>query len=356
MTTKLLAWAERESAKEKVKRLPRLNAESAKLAAAVGVLFDATPAADDGADTAAVNLAQVWERIEQLVPRSELAAALRALEEILPTSESDEDEEWRAELVNRYGSVRGFLPILTEAIDFGATVEGAPVLAAMRHLPELIGRKKIRAHEVDTSLVTGSWRKLVFPEGPEVVHKAAYVFCVLEQFHRHLKRRDIYAPASSRWDDPRAKLLSGPAWAEAKPTALAALGLPEEPDAFLAEHAELLDSTYREVGGRLAANDAVTVDERGRLHLAQLTAIKDPPSLVDLRTRVNRMLPRVDLPELILEVMSWARCSRTSWTPSPVCPAPRPVWPTSTSRWRPCWCATPATSATPPWPSPAWRR
>ncbi|GAA3760789.1 Tn3 family transposase [Salinactinospora qingdaonensis] len=303
MTTKLLAQAERESVKEKVKRLPRLNAESAKLAAAVGVLIEATPG-EEG-DAAAVSLAQVWERIESVVPRGELAAALRALEEMLPAPDSDADEEWRAELVTRYGSVRGFLPMLTQVIDFGATVEGALALEAMRRLPELIGRKKVLAREVDTSLVTGSWHKLVFAEGPEVVHKAAYVFCVLEQFHRHLKRRDIYAPASSRWNDPRSKLLAGSAWEQAKPAALAALGLPEDPDAFLAAHAELLDATYREVGGRLIANDAVTVDERGRLHLAQLTAVKDPPSLVDLRTRIGRMLPRVDLPELILEVMSW---------------------------------------------------
>jgi hypothetical protein len=32
-----------------------------------------------------------------------------------------------------------------------------------------------------------------------------YVFCVLTQFHRHLKRREIYANASSRWRDPRAR-------------------------------------------------------------------------------------------------------------------------------------------------------
>jgi Domain of unknown function (DUF4158) len=28
--------------------------------------------------------------------------------------------------------------------------------------------------------------------------RAAYTFCVLEQFHRYLKRREIYAPASTR--------------------------------------------------------------------------------------------------------------------------------------------------------------
>jgi hypothetical protein len=37
----------------------------------------------------------------------------------------------------------------------------------------------------------------------------------------------------------------------------------------------------------------------------RLTAIPEPPSLVDLRRRVAAMLPEVDLPELILEVMAW---------------------------------------------------
>src|SRR5699024_170082 len=86
--------------------------------------------------------------------------------------------------------------------------------------------------------------------------------------------------------------------------ALAALGLPESPDELLAEHTRLLDATYREVAGRLSVNEAVTIDERGRLHLQNLAALKETPSLVDLRKRVVRMLPRVDLPELLLEVMS----------------------------------------------------
>jgi hypothetical protein len=38
------------------------------------------------------------------------------------------------------------------------------------------------------------------------------VFWVLELFHQRLRRRDIFATASSRWADPRANLLSGSAW------------------------------------------------------------------------------------------------------------------------------------------------
>ena len=47
------------------------------------------------------------------------------------------------------------------------------------------------------------------------------------------------------------------------------------------------------------------MDKDGKLHLAALKAIPDPASLVDLRRRAERMLPEIDLPELVLEVMSW---------------------------------------------------
>src|SRR5699024_10215638 len=141
------------------------------------------------------------------------------------------------------------------------------------------------------------------PEG--TVDRNAYVFCLLEQFHRLLKRRDIFAYDSDRWADPRARLLSGPRWEQAKAPALAALQLPEEPNQLLASHTEQLDAAWRTTAGGMVANPDITVDEQGRLHLGKDPALEESPSLTDLRSRVEAMLPEVDLPELILEVMSW---------------------------------------------------
>jgi TnpA family transposase len=45
-----------------------------------------------------------------------------------------------------------------------------------------------------------------------------------------------------------------------------------------------------------------------RLHLERLDAQAEPPSLVALRETVARMLPQVDLPELLLEVHGWTEC------------------------------------------------
>ena len=77
--------------------------------------------------------------------------------------------------------------------------------------------------------------------------RAAYTLCLLEQFHRHLKHRNIFAPSSTRWRDPRAQLLTGEAWERARETGMNALSLPTEPTALLADHATALDTAYREV-------------------------------------------------------------------------------------------------------------
>lgn len=100
-----------------------------------------------------------------------------------------------------------------------AAMCGLPAALAYRshhHSVTLLPRRLI-----DVSVVRGVWKRLVFghPERSDgLVDRNSYVFCVLEAFHRHLRRREIYAPASSRWRDPNAALLDGRGGPDARAT------------------------------------------------------------------------------------------------------------------------------------------
>jgi TnpA family transposase len=310
MTAELEGKAERQSRDEKARRYTRLAKDAAKLAAAVRVCFEAREWGED------VPFEIVWDAIENLVPAGELHAAMEAVTEVSPPVGADPDGEWRAYLVERYATVRGFLPLLTGVIGFEATPAAAPVLEAVRALAGLISARATRqvpsgyldARKADVELIPrGWWQRLALPpDRPEgTVATAGYVFCLLEQFQRHLGKRDIFAPGSTRWTDPRARLLDGQAWQAQRCSTLNALGLPEDPTDLLAGRAAVLDAAWRDAAAGLDENTSARLDERGRLHAAALRAEPDPPSLIDLRSRVGRMLPRVDLPELLLEVMSW---------------------------------------------------
>jgi hypothetical protein len=193
---------------------------------------------------------------------------------VVPGPDEDPDAEWRGSLVQRYGVVRQFLPQLCATIELGATAEAAPVLEALLALPELMEARPssrvpaghLDADRVVAGVVPPAWRRVVFPPGrPEgTVHRAGYVFCVLEQFHQRLQRRDIFAPASSRWADPRAQLLTGEAWEATKGQVLNALQLPEDPERLLEEHASDLDAALRDVAGRLGADVPASVDAEGQ--------------------------------------------------------------------------------------------
>ncbi|XXZ47484.1 hypothetical protein AAGT00_00605 (plasmid) [Streptomyces cavourensis] len=160
------------------------------------------------------------------------------------------------------------MKLLVEVVDFDATAEGAPVLRAFLSLPELMGRKKVGEEEIDTALLAGSWKRLVLfaPHlEPGEVDWKAYSFCVLEQVHRLLRRKEVFAVNSSKWSAPRAKLLAGAVWEQARPTVLASLGLPADASEHLAARAALLDGTYRDVAARLPANAQISADGDGRL-------------------------------------------------------------------------------------------
>ena len=309
--TDLLSKAEKAAGDEQKRRHPSLVRHSARLAAAVEVLFDVT---DSGGE---LTLEQVWESIEAVVPRGELREAVDAVADMVPPPGSDADAEMRAHLTERIATVTPFLKILTEVIGFGAAPEGEQALAAMKALPRLLDRRtRITAADIDLGLLTGLWRVLVMPKGGGV-DRSAWVFCVLTAFHRHLRRREIYAEASTRWRDPRAQLLAGEKLARAKVTAMTDLQLGEDPDSLLAEQSRALDDALRDVAAQVSAGTIdTTVDDQGRLHLPKLSAIPDPPSLVDLRKRVAAMLPRVDLPEVILEVMGWVPEFTAAFSPA----------------------------------------
>ena len=102
-----------------------------------------------------MTLVEVWNQIEAVVSRSELVAAMMAIEELTPAADSDDNEAWRAELTKRYAVVRPFLSLLSEVIAFDAVPEGRATLEALHRLPELAGRQKVQEDEIVTEVVTG---------------------------------------------------------------------------------------------------------------------------------------------------------------------------------------------------------
>lgn len=234
----------------------------------------------------------------------------------MPDDDGSAEAALRVVLAQRYRTVRPFLRLLAESVSPDAASGGAAVLAAVKTLAELVARKvklkPLRPAEIDDRLIPAMWNRAVHAN-PDLtkgaVDRDAYVLCVLEQLHKALRVRDVFATPSHRWGDPRAQLLDGPGWEAIRPVILDGLGLTGPVQEHLRGLVGRLDAAWVQMADRFAEDTAsvrIVPDVGGRMRLSveRLDAL-EVPSLVELRGLTAAMLPRIDLPELLLEVHAW---------------------------------------------------
>lgn len=65
-----------------------------------------------------------------------------------------------------------------------------------------------------------------------------------------------------------------------------------------------LDDAYRQVAAELARGNGQAVIENGQIHLERLGPAPETPGLQQERGEMARMMPRVDLPEVLLEIFA----------------------------------------------------
>lgn len=288
----LLARVERVGQRERLRRLGDFDAAALALREACLLLLD--PSVSDTELRAAV-----FGRVS----RSQIEAATTTVGSLAKPS----GDHHYGELLSRYPHVRRFLPLLAATVSFEAGRSGQDVLDAWRYLISLDAAEPVDAGLAPMAVVSRAWRPHVEPEAGSL-DRRAYTFCVLEALRTALRRRDVFVPGSHRWADPTAQLIPPSSWRKTRAQVCRALGRATSPSRDLAGLTHRLDAAYRHTAGHLADNSAVSVettDGRHRLRITPLDALEEPDGLVELRDRSAALLPRVELPELLLEVAAW---------------------------------------------------
>ena len=285
----------RADKKARLRSLKDLDKAAATLASACQILLD-TSFPD----------AELRTRLFEKISRDTLIQAVDGVTALIrPT-----DNVYYDELDAKYRSVRRFLPALLEHVRFVANSDGEPVVAAFDWLRSNLTLKK-PGNDAPLDLAAKSWKKYIQRDDKSFdLH--AYTFCVLEKLQTALRRRDVFVEPSWRYADPRAGLLKGDEWEATRPLICRTLGLSANPEPTLTAMATELDRTYRAVAARLPDNPAVrfdTTNDKQELVLSPLDKFDEPTSLIALRDKVTNMLPRVELPELLLEI-----AARTNFT------------------------------------------
>ena len=263
-------------------------------------------------DAAASQLSQACRLVlDPLIPDAELRAAIfkaveredleSALGQVAALVRPPEDTYYQ-ELQQSWRRVRLFLPALLKTVRFGYTPAGRALANALEQLAKQDAH--LTLEQVRPETVTRAWRQYVFGRGGAVDRKA-YTFCCLDRLRSALRRRDLFVAPSIRYADARIGLLSGSAWEAARTTVCRSLGQFVSVDETMIALSHELDQTYRAVAANLPNNPAARIEAvagQDELILSALDKLEEPASLVQLREAVNARLPRVDLPDILLEI------------------------------------------------------
>ncbi len=289
LITELLNQAKKTGQKERLRTIRDLDEAAMKLNEACKVIFD-----DGFEDT------KVRNNIFARVPKEQLMEASATVEALTRPIY----DNYYKELVDCYCRVRRFLPTFLSTITFNGIQAGQPILQALNFLASIEGQRKADMSKAPLEIVPRPWKRMVIDKNHQV-DRRAYTLCLLERLQDSLRRRDIFVSNSERWGDPRSKLLKGQEWLAIRPNICRTLGRQEIAKDELLELDRQLDGTYRRTADNLPGNTAVRIeckDDRETLIVTGLDKLEEPPSLIELRQNVLELLPRVDLPEVLLEI------------------------------------------------------
>ena len=209
--------------------LPKLDLAALRLRDAVRFVLDA--------ERPAVGLrAAIFEAIA----REQLEEDVATICEI---SRGQDEIRYFDQLIDHYSHMRRFLPMLLRMIRFQSHVPGDPVIEALDFLRRREGKREVPMEKAPLRVVTKNWHKLVLSD--DVPDSRFYTLCTLERLQDGLHRRDIFLPKSERWGDPRAKLLQGESWQQARSNVCRILNRQADGEKEVKDLAAQLDAAYR---------------------------------------------------------------------------------------------------------------
>jgi TnpA family transposase len=235
------------------------------------------------------------------LPRAEIDAAMRHVAGLA----KPRDQKPYAQLRARWRRARAIFSQVATGIVSEATPGGKPLLDALRYLSQRTDWSKLM-RDAPTAAIAKPWRRHVLDADGKVSDPKAYVFATIDGWRGALKRRDVFVEPGIRYGDPRRGLLDDKTWQASRPMICRTLNRTLNADAELARLAQLLDAAFQKVANGIADSPDLrieTTDGKPEIVISPLDRLEEPDTLRRLRAAVHGMMPRADLPGVMLEVM-----------------------------------------------------
>lgn len=247
--------------------------------------------------------------------RDENLEPFKTLESVMPWSklvESVEDAKKLARPVSydyldlldsRYNQLRRYTPILVKHLKFNSTNNASkPLIEAINILNSMNenGCRKV-PEDAPTDFISNRWNKCLY-EKDGSVNRHYYEIATLTELKNRIRSGDVSVEGSKNYKDFEEYLIPHDEWSTVKKTGTK-LAVSLDVREYLQERIKSLNSRLKWFSKNVDILDGITI-EKSKIHLDKLE--KDtPPEAVLLSQKLYKMMPRIKLPDLLLEVSKW---------------------------------------------------
>ena len=204
-----------------------------------------------------------------------------------------------------YAQLRRYLPALLENVGFQFPQDEA-LTEAINYLKDLNrARKRKLDDKAPTAFLSKRWQKHVIKEhnGKTEYSKPHFEFAAACTISDRIKAGDGIVPDSRRWSTFEDLLIPEADWQSDRLNHYANLGLPIDPDQFIAAMQRQLESVTATVDAAVPKNDALTIDlEKGRYHLSRPKKTVDEKAAKPTKRLIQAHMPKTDLSDLLIDI------------------------------------------------------
>ena len=256
--------------------------------------------------------------LDEAVPPGAVRAAVFArvpreqLDVIVAAGTPAEDGEiglFCAALAGHFRQLRAVARPVLRTLRFGSPRADNPLLPALALLRTLFAESRVGLPPTaPVAFVPARWDRAVHRTGRPDRH--AWEACLLLEMRAALRAGDLTVVGSRRYTPWDTGLYTPTAWAVRRASWQAERGTTEDGPAAVARALAELDALTVRVAAGLATNADARIS-KGKLALTALDRMEVPPEATRARDALAALLPRVELPELLMEVDRWTDFTRT---------------------------------------------
>lgn len=247
-------------------------------------------AKEDGIDPyVALEQVMPWEKIVESIEEAKLLS--RPM-----------DYDYLDLIKTRFNYLRKYTPILLNSLDFKATKSAEPLLNALDTIRELneSGKRKI-SDEAPLVFVPKRWKKHVFDDEGNI-NRQYYEMAALTELKNYIRSGDVWVEGSRLHKDFEEYLVSKEDWDKAKVIGTN-IAVDISFEQYIQERCEVLNTKLQWISKNIDKVESINIKKQ-KIHVERLQA-DTPEESRNFSLSLYKILPRVKLTDLLMEVAEW---------------------------------------------------